>query len=40
MNFMYAPADRWLALLLQGWIPLCPLPGHHGAWSVFLGRDE
>lgn len=39
MIYRYAPANRWLALLLQGWRPLCPAPGHHGRWSVLLYRE-
>ena len=40
---LYAPRDRWLALVAQGWrLPFVvePMHGHHGTYSVLLWRPE
>jgi len=40
---IYAPVERWLALLADGWrFPddiAQPMHGPHGAWSVFMWRQ-
>jgi hypothetical protein len=43
MFFLYAPRDRFLALLAAGWsLPFIvePAPGHHGHYSIILERDD
>lgn len=43
MLVLYAPRDRWLALVAQGWrLPFVvePMHGHHGTYSVLLWRPE
>lgn len=40
---IYAPRDRFLALLAQGWrLPeiVEPIHGHHGYYSIILWRGD
>lgn len=40
-DYLYAPRDFWLALLLDGWfLPFVvePMLGHHGHYSLLLER--
>ena len=40
--YLYAPRERWLALLADGWeLPfvVAPMPGGHGHHSILLSRS-
>lgn len=43
MLVLFAPRDRFLALLAAGWsLPFVvePAPGHHGRYSIILERKD
>ena len=43
MLVIYAPRDRFLAMLAEGWslsFIVQPAPGHHGHYSIILERPD